>query len=897
MKDELKKYLFLFILFVLILPLNYFAPRPLGILNFLPGTVPVYIIATLFHPLLAAAAGLLSGAVAFYRYKSPLYILLYLLEAFFLSYMVKRTRRGDLVSIISFFWVAAGLPLYGVLEYFVFHQPFIYISMTGAALFLGSILCASAVTAVFSMAPLQKFRLIRQYRFNNSFNMLTSFCVLLIILVSMTVLMLEGRFYGRRYRNMTNEHMASHVRQIDGYMDEWMEEKNRSLAAAADLLEADDFTNSFPEPLFSFFLSQFPDFRQFALMEDDSVLYSYPDTVQPPALSQDNISRWSEPFVLPSGQIPLMSIRIPLEGNYFLLAVTGFDTLSELLRKVQTGRQISFSISDGKGRLLADSREQTVYNSTLHHLQGAEGELFVSELEKNFPVLDSNRGYSDTIHSGLWVLTIYESSNSTFSYVQQWVSRILLLLSLIVLIVVSVLRVLSNRLISKLDRLILQSSRNMYGLETEDDEEDWPESSIWEVSHLSYRLKEIMSHQKKAASLLNRQNQKLEEMNLALVRSEENLRITLNSIADGVIASNEQGYLTSINPVASRLTGYLWDEEEQVRVDQVLILKDEFGCDLYSGFLCEVLEKGEIIDSGRRFLLEHNGGGTAVVTLGAAPIRENKRSSIKGAVIVIRDISESRELEEQLRQSQKMEVVGQLAGGIAHDFNNILGGILGIISMMKLDLQEDENHCESEFDGIITLIKRAADLTAKLLSFSRKGKLISSSIDFHSVITETRDLLFHTFPEDVTILCELSALRSIVQGDPTEIQRVLMNLALNARDAMPDGGTLRFVTGNIDGGSRIETLGGEVELEQDFFSIVISDTGSGINEDLFSRIFEPFFTTKEIGRGSGLGLSAVYGSILEHQGFINVDSKVGKGTEFSLYFPLVEGGSEKVLDN
>ncbi len=891
MKEDFRKYLFLILLFIMILPADLYTPRLMRVMNSTFGSVPVFMIAVLFHPLWAAAAGLLSGLLCFYRYQAVLYIPLFLLEALFLSLAVRKRRRGDLILYIILFWLAGGLPSYIPLQFFVFKQPPLYVAMSAGILLLNSVFSASLVSAVFCLPPVQKIRLIRQYRFNTAFNTLASFTVMMIMFISATVILLEGRYYGQRYREASGRTLESQLNRAAAYTDEWIEKRDRSLQQFAELLKHNE---GYDHSLYRYYLDNHSDFKGFTLYKAGEPVYSSTDSPGPDL--PDPLPTGMKTFTSAVDNSPLMMVTLPFEEDYSLLAVAGFESLSELLDAVETGEHISYAISDRDGRLLAGSKRS---GDGVYQLKGREGRAFIEHIEEQFPLFRQGVSITTYVNSGLWKLTVLDDGRyKTLLTFLQWISRILTLIAALILTVLLVMWFLARRIVGDLDLLILQSSKNMYGLETGEEEEDeWPEGGVWELSHLSYRLKEIMAHQKKAAYLLNSQNRKLEEMNSALARSEDNLRITLNSIADGVLVSDGDGFLTSINPVAVRLTGYEWDGMEKVRVEEVLDLKDENSGEICSGLLEDVLTGGETVDPGCRYLLEKRDGDTSVITIGAAPIRQNMRSSIQGAVIVLRDITESRALEEQLRQSQKMEVVGQLAGGIAHDFNNLLGGIQGIISMMKLDLEEEGKDGDKKFEGIIALIRRASDLTAKLLSFSRKGKMISRKIDLHPVIEETIELLIHTFPDNILIRFEPGARQSSIHGDPTEIQRVLMNLALNARDAMPGGGNLSFTTENRNRGEIIITFGGEVELENDFLLMRVSDTGSGIPESSFERIFEPFYTTKEIGQGSGLGLSAVYGSILEHQGFINVESRMGEGTVFFLYYPLAADSHENSPDD
>jgi PAS domain S-box-containing protein len=249
------------------------------------------------------------------------------------------------------------------------------------------------------------------------------------------------------------------------------------------------------------------------------------------------------------------------------------------------------------------------------------------------------------------------------------------------------------------------------------------------------------------------------------------------------------------------------------------------------------------------------------------------------------DITESKMLEEKLRQSQKMEAIGQLAGGIAHDFNNMLSGIMGSAELLDLMLPADSPYR----DQVRTIIKSAgtaADLTGKLLAFSRKGKIVSGIVNIHESIMTVIAILKRTIDRNISIETSLDALSFTMTGDASLIQNAILNLGINARDAMPEGGRIVISTSNVylDKAS-CEFENGCIEPGE-YICIDVRDTGQGIPENIRQKIFEPFFTTKEPGKGTGLGLSAVYGTVREHSGTISVKSSQGKGTVFSICLPL-----------
>jgi PAS domain S-box-containing protein len=243
--------------------------------------------------------------------------------------------------------------------------------------------------------------------------------------------------------------------------------------------------------------------------------------------------------------------------------------------------------------------------------------------------------------------------------------------------------------------------------------------------------------------------------------------------------------------------------------------------------------------------------------------------------------------EEKLRHSQKMEAFGQLAGGIAHDFNNMLGVIMGSAQLAQGQLDDTQPLMKRYVNMVIDSSKRAADLTQQLLSFARKGNYKVVAIDMHEVIRSVMSLLGHTIDRRVRIVESLGAAMSTVMGDYVQLQNSLLNLALNARDAMPEGGTLTFATEVAGPAEKNAETPSEEITYGSFLRIQVSDTGFGMDEKTRLRAFEPFFTTKEPGKGTGLGLTSVYGTIKNHNGLIELESQPKKGTVFTIYLPLV----------
>lgn len=256
---------------------------------------------------------------------------------------------------------------------------------------------------------------------------------------------------------------------------------------------------------------------------------------------------------------------------------------------------------------------------------------------------------------------------------------------------------------------------------------------------------------------------------------------------------------------------------------------------------------------------------------------------------VFRDTSEARSLHNKLRESEKLQAVGQLAGGIAHDFNNQLTGILANATLLR-DRLTDERLVRCA-DVIVRCSKRSSDLTAQLLAFARRGKHQNVNVDLNELIKEVVTLLEHTIDKRIELRTHLSSAPLKVQGDPTLLQNALLNLGLNARDAMPKGGTLTFETSRQL--VEVTRTGISATLSHgDYARIVVTDTGVGMSENTRKRIFEPFFTTKE--QGNGMGLAAVYGALESHRGDISVASEADKGSTFTLLLPISEHLQESI---
>lgn len=359
---------------------------------------------------------------------------------------------------------------------------------------------------------------------------------------------------------------------------------------------------------------------------------------------------------------------------------------------------------------------------------------------------------------------------------------------------------------------------------------------------------------------------------MRLRRTEAHLAQTIDSLADAVITTDAQGRVTRMNPAAVQLTETASAEAIGRPIHQVL--RRDSPDDPLVARSSKELAVGPMSDAR----IIHSSGRELRIVGHTIPIVGGVGEST-GAVFVARDVTEENRLREQLLQAQKMEAIGRLAGGVAHDFNNLLTMILGNAELLvhKLERQPLQDFARE----IVRAASRAGELTRQLLSFSRKASVKATAVDVNAVIDEAVSLFSRGLDAKLRLFQIRRARATVVQGDAAQLQSALLNLLINARDAMPDGGQLFITTDNVE---RTDPAGDPGKSRRGL-EIVVEDEGVGIPDSVRGRIFEPFFTTKGEGRGTGLGLAAVYGCVQRHQGTIEVESREGLGTRFIIWLP------------
>lgn len=369
----------------------------------------------------------------------------------------------------------------------------------------------------------------------------------------------------------------------------------------------------------------------------------------------------------------------------------------------------------------------------------------------------------------------------------------------------------------------------------------------------------------------------------ALRKTSRTLQALIEASPLAIVVTDEEGTVRVWNPAAVRIFGWPADAALD-RPNPILAERGNAGL---RGVWNRTLQ-GEAF-SGRELRCANRDGSEIVLAFFGAPLADNQ-GRIVGLTAIMADVTEARRAEEELRrseeklrQSQKMEAVGRLAGGVAHDFNNMLSVIMGYCELL-LSRAGPEGAGRTEVEEIFKAGERAASLTHQLLAFSRRQVLVPRKVQINEVVANLSEMLCRLLGEDVELVMQSEPGLWIVEADTTQIEQILMNLAVNARDAMPRGGTLGIATANFE--MERTFVEGDLTIPAgQYAGIDISDSGCGMDEETVARIFEPFFTTKEQGKGTGLGLATVYGIVKQSGGFIRVRSSPGEGTTFTIYLP------------
>ena len=371
--------------------------------------------------------------------------------------------------------------------------------------------------------------------------------------------------------------------------------------------------------------------------------------------------------------------------------------------------------------------------------------------------------------------------------------------------------------------------------------------------------------------------------------ADEQIHLLLDSIGDGVYGVDIDGRATFVNRSALEMLGFAEDELLGANAHEMFHHSRPDGS-AYPGEECSnlvTIRNGEARE-GSEDLFWKKDGSQLPVRLSSRPVR--KDGELVGAVVSFQDLSQHKDMEARLRQAQKMEAVGRLTGGVAHDFNNLLTVIMGNVQLLGRLMGDDEK-ANARLNKIMGAAKSGAELTRRLLTFSRQQVLETGNVDVNELVRDMDDMLRRTMSENIVVTAAISEEACLGRTDRNQLEHALLNLCVNARDAMPDGGRLTIQTKRTHLNNAYAATHSEVR-PGDYVEIAVSDTGTGIAPEIMDKIFEPFFTTKEKGKGTGLGLSTIFGFMKQSGGHVSVYSELGHGTTFRLFIPQADGGAE-----
>ena len=396
----------------------------------------------------------------------------------------------------------------------------------------------------------------------------------------------------------------------------------------------------------------------------------------------------------------------------------------------------------------------------------------------------------------------------------------------------------------------------------------------------------ILSGLSNALRKAEEENKFRKQAEQAIISSEKYFRALIENSQDIITVLDPDGNINFESPSNERLLGYASEELIGQNIFNFIFPEDrEVALDMIHQCLNEPREYHTA-----EFRIKHKDDSERHLDVIGQSLLH---SEVNGVILNLRDITEKKIMERQFRQVEKMESIGRLAGGVVHDFNNILSTILGYSDILLSDMDENDPNRES-VEVISNAGKQAAILTRKLLAFSRKQLLSKEVVYLNEIIKEFLKILSKILGNDINLITHLNAETDIIEADPVQIEQILMNLTINAKDAMKGKGDIVIETKEIE--FTKDYLGSHIGLSPGkYIMLAVTDTGSGISKEIIDRIFEPFFTTKAIDKGTGLGLATVYGITKQHKGEIYVYSEKGKGTTFKIYLPIFEEQINKNL--
>jgi len=575
---------------------------------------------------------------------------------------------------------------------------------------------------------------------------------------------------------------------------------------------------------------------------------------------------WSEVFLSPiTGG--LSAAHVAPVANGVIIAETDLGNLTGFLKRIGLDGNSILLVIDQKGQVIVDQQgTYTAMQMNIATLPPVRAALASNQPASGIFTFEGKQviGAIVPIPSKGWFALVASTLDSAYSTQIAANKALAAGFVLAVLISMAVSHALARHLSRKLEVL----ARNAGAIAAGRRGAVWPETSVTEFNQLSATLQDMAAN--------------LDVQNEALRRNEQRLSLAISATADAIWEWHSGTGEAYFSPRWFEMLGYA-PGQVQMTFEALLSLIHPADLAATQRQIALTLAGKQVQGFSAEFRLRRRDGSWLWV-LGRGNRVEPDRADQPGLLSgTITDISSQKALQEQLHQSQKMESIGRLAGGVAHDFNNMLGVILGSADLCLGRLTEP-GPMRKSLEAIKNAAERSSGITRQLLAFSRKEVIAPQPLDLNRVVVDLQKNLGRLVGEDVTFSVKPGEGLWTVMLDPTQIDQILMNLSVNARDAMPDGGTLTFETANvrIDGEQSLYHLDARPGA---YVRLTVTDTGCGMDRETREHIFEPFFTTKGVGKGTGLGLATVYGIVTQNDGFITCTSEVGRGTAFSIHLP------------
>ncbi len=589
---------------------------------------------------------------------------------------------------------------------------------------------------------------------------------------------------------------------------------------------------------------------------------------------------------------PFMTIAMPFFDlrtgtvDGVLVADFRFKTIWDLLERMETGEGESVYVVDSQGRVVAHRNPSVVLAGTSFDLPTQDGVQI--GLTGEDVVLSIAR-----VRLGVQELAVVaeKTTSEAFELVTTTMYTIASVVALALLIAGGLGIFAVRRIVRPIEGLAEVARAIMAGDLSRRAEVVGRD----EITDLAGAFNNMTAQLQRSLKELEQRVIDLKRAQEALRESQQLLEKTFASLRDAVFIVDDQGKILDCNPAASEIFDY--QRRELLGREITSLHADEAAEERFRQQLLPAMEEEGFLflpdfrmmrRDGDEFFTDHT----------VTPL-EDERGQRVGLVCVVRDITERKRLERQMRQQEQLAAIGQLAGGIAHDFNNLLTSII-LYAQMLLSKPTLPPGMAPALETILEESRRAAQLVRQILDFSRRSMMETVTVELDSLVEETVAILQRTLPENIRLVMEVGWDDYIVKVDSTRIHQVVMNLATNARDAMPEGGEMRIALSRVKfepGAGPMETGMPDARIPAgEWVCLRVSDTGTGIPEKVRAHLFEPFFTTKGPGKGTGLGLAQVQGIVKQHGGYISLETEVGQGTTFSVYLPVPEEEEVEEVD-